>query len=804
MPGPPRPSPHDQIVVNDAIVDYIVGVVKVSPETVIDSIQENKCDDISAMYHMLNHVMQRQLAVMAATSLPTTAPPPLSPTSMTPFFQNTPSQSSNSGSPSPRGPTEVFNNEASLVSHPTISAEEHQRLLNLRRHTLGPGQTPMHDQLALPFPYPQNADFRDILPQTNLTANLALVGNLPPENFSVKDPHLLKPPLALGVTFSQLYGRRASDGGAYFGPGFAVSPAAEAPPSTKYFHSAQAAPPQSSLPDAEGGSQDPLQQQQCLVPNLSDPTFSIQQVEHFIKAGQPPDSPRKRRTGVFTEPPAINPELVQEVETRMSNHQQSPVQSPSPLMSPPSPFSGLSPMTSPSKLCASSAGAGGIRQRRTGLSTVMEVGKTGSSSYKESSSLSLPSERYSPVRRQSDGSPNFLRGPMSPQTSLSSSVDRDPSPSDVRALQEECRKLHIETSSRHHHPPQQSLVMHSANSLASSSYTSSNSSHVGGGTTFLLRPPSADESSANLPRRSSDGVVGQSSKTLLQPSVSTNSANSEPMQQLYNEMYNTDLIPTASTSSNAATSNVSSSRRFSYPNSPVHHPFQDKSGDHGSGKSTLTSGLSGHGLMRISRGASNFGTSSKMLSQQIQSLSIQQRESEGGGSKFKGSITQGVPGRPISRGQSIAHPIELHTAGNNPLLNMAHSKSFDEAFATNDEESIPLNLSSGSNWTKQENISNQNRECKETKPEVPNNDSLIVLHGPAAADPNVIPNPEVCVTNVMGDEIKLTFNQQQQMQQHHLLQQQQQKGQFQSPYHHYYHPSKQILFEMPQPMDESS
>ncbi|XP_037773432.1 serine/threonine-protein kinase SIK3-like, partial [Penaeus monodon] len=51
-----------------------------------------------------------------------------------------------------------------------------------------------------------------ILPQTNLPQNLPLVQDLPPQNFSTKDQHLLKPPPCMG-TGSGL-GRRASDGGA--------------------------------------------------------------------------------------------------------------------------------------------------------------------------------------------------------------------------------------------------------------------------------------------------------------------------------------------------------------------------------------------------------------------------------------------------------------------------------------------------------------------------------------------------------------------------------------------------------------
>lgn len=38
-----------------------------------------------------------------------------------------------------------------------------------------------------------------ILPHTNLPQNLPLVLHEPPQNFSIKDPHLLKPPQVLGA-----------------------------------------------------------------------------------------------------------------------------------------------------------------------------------------------------------------------------------------------------------------------------------------------------------------------------------------------------------------------------------------------------------------------------------------------------------------------------------------------------------------------------------------------------------------------------------------------------------------------------
>ena len=58
--------------------------------------------------------------------------------------------------------------------------------------------------------------------QNNLTHNLPLVCNLPPESFSVKDPHLLKPPPALSG-FSTA-GRRASDGDAYLHTKYGSNP----------------------------------------------------------------------------------------------------------------------------------------------------------------------------------------------------------------------------------------------------------------------------------------------------------------------------------------------------------------------------------------------------------------------------------------------------------------------------------------------------------------------------------------------------------------------------------------------------
>lgn len=86
--------------INDAIVDYIVRVVNVTHETVIDCVKANKCDDVAAMYHMLSHSIKEaereekrqhahaQLGPGVPQVVLSASPgPPLSPTSMSPFFQ---------------------------------------------------------------------------------------------------------------------------------------------------------------------------------------------------------------------------------------------------------------------------------------------------------------------------------------------------------------------------------------------------------------------------------------------------------------------------------------------------------------------------------------------------------------------------------------------------------------------------------------------------------------------------------------------------------------------------------------------
>ena len=656
----------------------------------------------------------------------------------------------------------MFNDETFAASLAALEQQQRQqmdgvKLLALRRHTMGPGQTPMYldGTAATAFPLP----YHDVLPQTNLTQNLPLVSNLPPENFSVKDPHLLKPPAALGVTSSQ-HGRRASDGGAYFGqfPMAAEAPASiggsshssgdESQDGRICFVATPSLLEASVLTTAStSGSPIPSVEQQQLSERSESPLpYSVQVEYHLSRSGSGkrlqsatvasglPDSPRKRRTGLDTvmEPPEIPPELAKEVEVRMKS--QSPVNllsldasaspSPSSLINPPSPFPGLSPMTSPSKPGGTSpVPSGGLRQRRTGLSslsTVMEIGKTpvsvtatsslglpgtsvssSSSTFKEPHSLQLPMERFSPVRRLSEGSPSFLqhRNALSQQSSLPSS--NDASPSDLRALQEECRRLQ-ETSG-------------SNNASNESGFISSPSSN------FLLRPPSPGDNTGghlSLPRRSSDSGVNQATDHSatgghrLRPSVSSHSATSEPLQALYDEMYNTDHVnATPSTAAASVPPTVNTSRRFSYPNSPVHTFRTQPPPAPPAAQPTAQLFQSSNSPIRDSKQQSS-------LTQHLQSLCIQQKISNddssvsGGGKqgqqqRFKGSITQGVPSRKVTSparggsGLTRGHSLKAHSnlasasqqqqqlpslasqlslgSGSSLSNFLAHSHSFDES-----------------------------------------------------------------------------------------------------------------------------
>ena len=815
MAGPvrhPDPSSSAADRINEGVVDYIVRAVNVASETVIDCVRQNKCDDLSAMYHMLdlslaeaereaarqaakaapassaaaaspavNNIVVPSVVLSTSPSLPMMPPPPappLSPTSMSPFFQHGAALPSSSGSNSPRGPTEIFNEESLDASHLYSDLQQYQRqletekLLTIRRHTLGPGQSPMNpwDVTPLPLNFQHMPEY-NILPQINLTQNFDLVGNLPPEKFSVKDQHLLKPPPTLEVT--SIHGRRNSDGGGYFG----FTKSTEAPASVMAGSRCG-----SSSGSGGEGSEEGVDQQSSL--SNSGGSAHLQD--------------RKRRSGIMARPPEINPELVKEVEIRMT---QSPVPPMSPtlpqqttsLIAPSPPIFATTP-TSPCKPGAGGGGAvpsgggggGSIRERRRNcLSTVME-NKASTVSIKDSAvaagngspmssvaATHTPHPPYSPHRRQSEGSQSFFHAnrPLSQQ-----SWNNEVSPMiDVKTLQEECRRLHIETSAG---------SSTASNSLESSTTNSSN---------FLLRPPSPTSNDGLSHRRLSDSVVAQSggddSESRMKTSSSSHSAASEPIQQLYNDMYNTgpasgqgSLAVTGIGGGSVASATAQpSSRRFSCPTSPVHYHHQHLVAVSGSG---VNSRVPLHVQQQLHPPSSS-------VIQNLQSLCLQQkveaasRESSptpavgngtAAGSRFKGSITQGVPSwtattptRGITRHPALKQPASLSAAAQSsvssspsctqPLTSssgchlgssgsltstaMNHSKSFDDSYKSHiyQQQLLAPRLSLGAD----EYALQRRRELDQMA-------AALAAYGTGEN------NPQISVTSVGGDEIKLVLN----------------------------------------------
>ncbi|QQP42444.1 Putative LOC100168714, partial [Caligus rogercresseyi] len=212
--------------------------------------------------------------------------------------------------------------------------------------------------------------FNSILPQTDLSLNLPLVGDQPLENFTVKNPHLLRPPDGLDSYFAH-QGRRASDGGAYLIP-----------------------PPPSSLQKEQEEASSSL-----AVPLLQ------------------PTSLRRRRSGGLQPVAEKSPDNpFSEVENRILD-------------------SGS--WLSVGSLEAANYPPSTLRQRRTGLSTVMEGGKN-ASGLKDS--LCLPYERFSPVRRSTESSSSSSTSPCSTGGGFHHR-STTPDPADIRALQEEYHSL---------------------------------------------------------------------------------------------------------------------------------------------------------------------------------------------------------------------------------------------------------------------------------------------------------------------------------------------------------------------------
>ncbi|KRG04456.1 uncharacterized protein LOC6579294 isoform X2 [Drosophila mojavensis] len=243
---------------------------------------------------------------------------------------------------------------------------------NTRRHTVGPGDV-AHEQ-ALANPQMPPIDFK-CAPQCNdagqptlyYPTNLPMLQNQPLHNLTIKDQHLLKPPVVMGASS---FGRRASDGGAnlhiYYPAGISagnsgVAATPQQMDTAGYYINANmnAAPGTSELsplgeqaagqlhccPENSGEEcseeiQRYMQKRGCVKRHTVGCTEDLS-VSHSPgecmghmqvgQAGAQAQTPsgngagggnmRTRRTGLLTvteRPPVICPELIREVESRMN------------------------------------------------------------------------------------------------------------------------------------------------------------------------------------------------------------------------------------------------------------------------------------------------------------------------------------------------------------------------------------------------------------------------------------------------------------------------------------------------------
>ncbi|KAK7081182.1 Serine/threonine-protein kinase sik3 [Halocaridina rubra] len=241
---------------NVKIVDHMLHVIpNLDREKILQSVHGQRFDHLSAIYHLLEEKLAEASSSSSSTSSISLFPQalPVVPTHhrkssiTTGFVDRSPVSDTDestlavplfSCSPLPvnlpalHDPYQAYSLEKYgdiEVSGESDTDEPNQRSVDKylcsRRHTVGPGDTHheevmeahMRGHLLLATGVGGAIGVHQtppvhILPQTNLPQNLPLVQNLPPQNFSIKDQHLLKPPPFMG-TASGL-GRRASDGGA--------------------------------------------------------------------------------------------------------------------------------------------------------------------------------------------------------------------------------------------------------------------------------------------------------------------------------------------------------------------------------------------------------------------------------------------------------------------------------------------------------------------------------------------------------------------------------------------------------------
>ncbi|KAG5893454.1 hypothetical protein JTB14_012171 [Gonioctena quinquepunctata] len=225
------------------------------------------------------------------------------------------------------------NEEASSITVPSTStgyssySSSGDKYLTIRRHTVGPGDS-AHEQVLenhyISHPQ-QDQKGGKLLPHTNLPLHITTLAQQNPHYFGGKDPHLLKPPVVLSAAGG--FGRRASDGGANLHMVWGTPGSHE---QLSMMSTSSSGNP--SLSSSGTGTQ-PQEHNQHVLEDLAVArymqgrgnskrhTMASPEDVHSLQSTSSTGT-RVRRTGLLTvtERPVIPPEVVMEVEARMNRN----------------------------------------------------------------------------------------------------------------------------------------------------------------------------------------------------------------------------------------------------------------------------------------------------------------------------------------------------------------------------------------------------------------------------------------------------------------------------------------------------
>ncbi|XP_075222290.1 serine/threonine-protein kinase SIK3-like isoform X2 [Lycorma delicatula] len=437
------PSPVETRVLNNTVVEHMLQLPGLDRDMIYKSVTENSFDHISAIYHLLVDKLESQISKVnnCLTTGSVLTHQQTRRASITTGVVERVNEMESSTSPFMAMPTmqsmhlmqdslqlEKFGDadsdmpERSTVRNEAVNTTDKYHV-TARRHTVGPGDS-THEQVLEAHYMKQGEQHLNILPNTNLPQNIPLVQYQPPHNFTIKDQHLLKPPPVLGAVGG--FGRRASDGGANLQsycqravsqPGSQEELQLLQPGSPALAQRSQpisGANPDSTSPtlDQSGSNMDETSPDVYAVARYMQGRGSnkrhtlalgsseeTQRIASQQPAQQTNSQQRTRRSGLLTvmeRPPVISPELVLEVENRMNRQYKPPLLPavPAPTTRPRLRKQLASPLPTVQEAhrclgkCVSGTGA------REGARETLKEGPT----------LHLPGERFSPVRRASEGS----------------------------------------------------------------------------------------------------------------------------------------------------------------------------------------------------------------------------------------------------------------------------------------------------------------------------------------------------------------------------------------------------------------